>query len=189
MLDVAVIVVLAVFGVVGLISGMLFQVLRLGAVVASVAVGLSCTGPAMEMFPFLGRLPANGEGLVPAALFLASYLVLSLLSRLVVKALHAASPDHGLVDRLLGGLFGALKGAVLCYFIVAILLAAEVSAGRSLRYVDTHDSVAAEFVRAWPVGRLKGLLDQAELEVLPVVRDALKMDALPPEPPSPEGAP
>jgi uncharacterized membrane protein required for colicin V production len=183
MLDAAVIVVLGVFGVVGLISGMLFQVLRLIAVVASVAVALAGTGPAMAAFPFLGRLPANGEGLVPAALFLATYLVLSLVARLIVKAMHAASPDHGLGDRLLGGLFGALKGAVLCYFIVAILLAAEVSVGRTLRYVDTRDSVVAGIVRAWPVGRLKGLLDQAEMEVLPAVRDALKQEPPAPEPP------
>ncbi len=176
MLDVVVIVILAVFGIMGLISGMLFQVLRLAAVVAAVAVAMAATGPAMEALPFLARLPVNGEGLVPAGIFLLVYFVLSLVARLVVKAAHATSPTHGFVDRLLGGLFGAAKGAVLCYFIVAILLTAELSVGLPLRTVDTHDSVAADIVREWPLGRVKSLLEKAQADVLPAVREALKMD-------------
>ena len=149
------------------------------SIVVSVAVAMAATGPAMEALPFLARLPAGGEGFVPAGLFLIVYLALSLASRLIVKALHAASPDHGLLDRLLGGLFGAAKGAVLCYFIVAILLAAEVAVGRSLRHVDTRESGAAEFVRSWPVGRLASLLEKTGQEVVPAVRDALKIDVTP----------
>lgn len=182
MLDTAVITILVIFGVMGLISGALFQILRLGAVVAAVAIAMVATGPAMESLPFLAKLPAGGEGFVPVGVFLIVYFVLSLVCRLIVKAAHAASPTRGFGDRLLGGVLGAAKGAVLCYFIVAILLAAEVSVGRSLRTVDTRDSVAAGIVREWPIGRLKELMDKAESDVLPAVREVLK---LPPTAPTP----
>jgi len=186
MLDVAVIVVLVVFGVLGLVSGALFQVLRLVAVAVAAGVAMVGTGPAMEAFPFLARLPAGGEGLVPAGLFLLAYLLLSLVARVIVKAMHATSPTHGAGDRLLGGLLGLAKGAVLCYFIVAILLAAELSVGRSLQHVDTRQSVAAAFVRNWPVGRVAALLEQAHEQVVPAVRKVLRVDE--PDVPSPAPA-
>jgi uncharacterized membrane protein required for colicin V production len=185
MLDLAVIAILVVFGVMGLISGALFQILRLGAVVAAVAIALAATGPAIEALPFLSQLPAGGEGFVPAGVFLIAYFLLSLVCRLIVKAAHAASPTRGCGDRLLGGVLGALKGAVLCYFIVAILLAAEVSVGKSLRTVDTRDSVAAGLVREWPIGRLKELMDKAESDVLPAVREVLQLPPAEPAEPAP----
>lgn len=189
MLDLTIVAVLVVFGIMGLVSGMLFQVLRLGAVVVSVLIGLQATGPLMQAFPALERLPAGGEGLVPAGLFLVFYLLLSIVCRLIVKAYHAVSPTHGAGDRLLGGVFSVLKGAVLCYFIVAILLAAEATEGRPLRLVDTHQSVAADLVRRWPMGRLADLLDSADLEALPRIRDALKVDRALPPPPDVEATP
>lgn len=155
-MDLAVIAILLLFTILGLLSGMLLQVLRLGATVASVLLALRFTGPSMEAWPsLLDSQPLVRDFLFPVAIFSLSYLVLSLAARLVVTLFHKTSPTASISDRLLGGLFGLLKGALVSYFIVAIMLSVEDTASRPLPYLDLSSSLAAKVVRAYPIGRVR----------------------------------
>ncbi len=160
MLDLAVLIILAVFFIGGLASGMLYQVLRIAAVFASVLVAMYATGPLIDAFPFLAGLPLGGETIVPVTLFFLAFMILTFLSSMVSKALNSFSIAHGFWDRLFGAIFGVLKGVILCYFIISIFLAAEAVKGQRLSLIDTRESKAADVVRDWPLGRLADVLEE-----------------------------
>jgi uncharacterized membrane protein required for colicin V production len=157
LLDLLGIIIVALFAVTGMISGLLLQVLRLGASIVAAAAALAMSGPAMKAFPMLVDQPAAREVLYPFVLFTTLYLVLDVVARVIVSVLHIATGPLSLLDRLGGLVLGALKGVVLVYFLVAVGLAAETSAKGRLSRLDTSKSIVAGLVRAWPVGRLKEL--------------------------------
>lgn len=156
MLDLLVLIILVLFGVFGLVSGLLLQVLRLAATVAAVLVALRFSGPAMLAWPtLLQDHPAVRDFLFPAVLFCGSYLVLALLARLLVMLVHRTSPTASVTDRVLGGLVGVLKGGILSYFLVSLLLSAQAEVGRPMPALDAERSWAAAFVRAHSLGPVR----------------------------------
>lgn len=156
MLDVLVLVIVVLFGVFGLLSGLLLQVLRLAATVAAVLVAVRFSGPVMAAWPgTLASHPGVREFLFPAVLFCGTYLVLALMARLVVKVVHGTGPTVSATDRILGGLAGVLKGAVLSYFLVSLLLSVQAEVGRPMPGLDADRSWAASLVRNYSLGRVR----------------------------------
>ncbi|MBL6975376.1 MAG: CvpA family protein [Deltaproteobacteria bacterium] len=155
MVDLAVLLIIVLFALLGLTSGLLMQVLRLVAAVVGVVVALEFSGVAMEAWPsLLSGQPGFREMLFPAVLFMVVYLLLTLLARLVVGLLRTASTTLSAADRLLGGVAGLIKGAVLCYFLIVVLLSAEIATKSKVQGLDLDGSLAVDFVRGHPMGRI-----------------------------------
>lgn len=165
MLDSIFIGVVVLFAVLGAVTGLLLQVLRLAAAAGGAMAALSLSGPAIKAWPVLDRYPALQEILFPLVIFVASYVVLSLIARLVVAVFRKTAPVLSWADRLWGALVGALKGVVLVWFTVSVLLAAEASTGRSVEHLGTRDSRVVALVREWPVGRAAELAKAGVEEV------------------------
>jgi uncharacterized membrane protein required for colicin V production len=169
MLDGLVLGLVILFALLGLLAGFVLQVLRLGVTAASAAVALYFAAPLMAALPnVLQAQPAAREILAHFALFTACYLVLDVAARLVAAALRTAAGPLSVLDRLAGVLMGAVKGAVLAYFLVSVILATEASSGGRYARLETGRSMAASWVRSWPVGRLADLAHLQALKDLDV---------------------
>jgi len=154
MLDLAVIVLVTLFALLGVVSGLLLQGLRFASAVVAGIVAFSFTAPVVHVWP--GPVPSDPavrNALFPALVFGATYLVLSILSRLIVHLARKASPGLTVSDRLLGGIVGAIKGVLLGWAIVWLALQAEDAAGKRRPALDTDTSKCAAVVREWPVDR------------------------------------
>ena len=168
MLDASVAIVVVLFAVLGLMSGLLLQVLRLVAAAVASYVALCWSGPAMDAIPgLLAGSPELRRALFPIGLFLATYIVLSLIAKLISAGVHGASTSLTLVDRTLGAVAGALKGLVLCWFLVAVLLATEAASGNEFPRLDTRGSRAAALVRKYRIPGVPSDLKALEESVLP----------------------
>ena len=118
-LDWTLLAVLAVSVVVGLMRGFVFECLSLaGWVVAWFAAqwGSPLLAPLM---PVGAAGSALRLGLSFAAVFVAALIVWSLLARLARMLIHAT--PLSVADRLLGGGFGALRGAVLLLAVATVV--------------------------------------------------------------------
>lgn len=169
MLDGLTLALVALFAFLGLLAGFVLQVLRLGVTAVSATAALALAGPLLDAFPrVLQGQPAAREVLAPFLVFTVTYLLLDVVARLVAAALRTAAGPLSLLDRLAGVLLGALKGAILAYFLVTVILATEASSGGRYAHLETGRSVAASLVRTWPVGRLADLLHVQSLKELDV---------------------
>lgn len=156
MLDLLVLIVVFLFGVFGLLSGLLLQALRLVATVCAILIALRFSGPALQAWPtLLAGHPGLRDFLFPAGLFCGAYLVFALVARLIVAIVHRTSPTASVTDRILGGLMGILKGALLSYFLVTLLLSAQAEVGRPMPALDAERSYAASLVRTYSLGRVR----------------------------------
>lgn len=157
MLDYGILVIIALFAVLGAVSGLLAQVLRLVASIVSVMLAIHLSGPAMKALGWFKDVDGMREFIYPIIIFILSYMVLGLIAKGIVYLFRKSSDTLSVLDRILGFLVGAVKGAVLAYFIVFIVLAAESATGRKVAQFDTDDSVVAEFVEDWPIGTLEDI--------------------------------
>ena len=167
-LDLIAAVIIVLFSLTGLVSGLLLQVLRLAASAVAAGAALALSGPAMKAFPMLAGQPAAREVFYPFLIFTTLDLVLDVVARFVVALLHSVTGPLSIPDRLGGLVLGAVKGVVLVYFLVAVGLSTEASSGGRLAHLDTGKSVVAGFVKKWPVGRLGELMRMQTLRDLGV---------------------
>ena len=129
---------------------------------------MNLTANAMDAIPgLLAGSPELRRALFPIGLFLATYIVLSLIAKLISAGVHGASTSLTLVDRTLGAVAGALKGLVLCWFLVAVLLATEAASGNEFPRLDTRGSRAAALVRKYRIPGVPSDLKALEESVLP----------------------
>lgn len=112
--DVSLAVVLLVGGVLGAISGLLWQVARLVIFAIAVYVTLYFHEPvgAWLAGKLTGTSPTVLKGLTYFVAFAGTYLVLFVITILIEKALKAVELKP--IDRLLGGALGAIKAALVC---------------------------------------------------------------------------
>jgi membrane protein required for colicin V production len=167
MLDLIVLGVILVFLLIGLFTGFLAQVLRLAATVGAAIVSMEFSGPIAQSTTILADHPAAREVLFPLGVFMCAYLVLAILARLIV-ALFRKTSTIGPADRLFGGLFGALKAAVLCYFLLSVMLATEATTGGRISVKGAESSIAARFVREHPLDTLVRYADPKTWPALPL---------------------
>lgn len=117
--DLALLVVLLASVLIGLVRGFVFEVLSLvGWVVAWVAA--QWAAPAVAPHLPMGT-PGSALNVVTAfvLVFIAVLIVWTLLAKLVRRLIHAT--PLSLIDRVLGGGFGLLRGAVLLLLVALIV--------------------------------------------------------------------
>jgi membrane protein required for colicin V production len=145
-IDLALAAVLVVSVVVGLLRGLVFEVLSLlGWVAAFIAAQVFA--PTLAPFVPIGASGSGlNQGVAFAAAFVLALLVWALGSRLIRMVVHATPLQP--VDRVLGGLFGLARGAVLLLAVTTVVLLTP--AHRSIAW---QQSQAA----AWLAALLQGL--------------------------------
>jgi membrane protein required for colicin V production len=119
-IDIALVVVLSISVVVGLWRGLVFEVLSLlGWVAAFIAAQLFA--PALAPLVPIG-VPGSAlnHGVAFLAAFVLALLVWALGARLIRLVVHATPLQP--VDRVLGGLFGLARGAVLLLAVTTVVL-------------------------------------------------------------------
>lgn len=104
--------------VAGAFSGALRQVLKLAGVVAGWA---AARWLAPLTFPALGVQSAAARALVTAATFVAAWVLVAWLGRSIQEAVQGEQEGPGPVDRLLGALLGAAKGALVAWVFLSLL--------------------------------------------------------------------
>jgi membrane protein required for colicin V production len=113
-LDTLLLVFLAVGAALGFFSGFLWQIARILTLAIAVVATVVCNDPA-SLFCREQLLrdadPRVAQAVAYVLVFLSVYVVLFLATRLLYKGIRAA--DLEIVDRLLGGLFGAAKMAMI----------------------------------------------------------------------------
>ncbi|CAN5329407.1 CvpA family protein [soil metagenome] len=117
--DVALLAILVVSVLVGLVRGLVFEVLALLGWVAAY-FSAYWAGPYLASYIPLGTPgSALNQGVAFGAAFIIALIVWGLFARLL-RSLVRASPLSG-IDRVLGGGFGALRGFLLLFVIVTVV--------------------------------------------------------------------
>jgi uncharacterized membrane protein required for colicin V production len=125
-LDISILVVLGIGAAMGFWSGLLWQVARVVSLAVSIYLAILANTPLAEWsgrhWPDVNPAVSRVVGFV--AVFVLAYLILYLLTRGLHNAIKAARLET--LDRVLGGLLGALKMAALAACICGLLSALEV---------------------------------------------------------------
>jgi membrane protein required for colicin V production len=119
-LDYAWLAVLGLSVLLGLWRGVIREVFSLAGWVLAVLAALAFTADAAALIPATFATPVVRAGIAFAVIFLVVLLLLSILGMLLAKAFHAAG--LGVPDRILGGVFGFARGALILF--IAVLAAA-----------------------------------------------------------------
>ena len=144
--DIAVVALLLLSVLIGLTRGVVFELLSLAGWVAAYLVARSFTPWLQPSIPVGEPGSVLNHAIAFACVFLGSLVVWSLGARLVRAAIRATPLSA--VDRLLGALFGALRG-----MIVLLVLAALIALTPLHRSVAWQESIAA----AWLDAAVQGL--------------------------------
>ena len=153
-LDWAVLGLVLFFGLWGLFSGAATQLARaLGLAVAYLAAGPAGQFVGLPLSHFLTTSLTIGTVLGTVGCFMIIYLVVHLVSTALLRRFFDGGPESGRrgLDRLLGGLLGALKAAAVLYVALcaATFLESNVSiAGKRLTFTP-KDSVLMKYVRQY----------------------------------------
>jgi membrane protein required for colicin V production len=118
--DLTILGVVLVFAVIGIVRGFIREVLSLTSWILSFWVAFAFAEPAARIFEPYIDAPLLRLVAAFAALFVSALLLLTIISYLLHKLL-AVSGIKG-TDRVLGGMFGALKGLVI---VAALMLFAQ----------------------------------------------------------------
>lgn len=119
-LDLVLLGVLIVSALVGVLRGLVFEVLSLAGWVAAYVAAQALNPLVAPMLPVGAPDSALNLGVAFALVFVLALIIWGLAARLV-SALIRATPLSGL-DRLLGALFGIMRGAVLLLAVATLVL-------------------------------------------------------------------
>jgi membrane protein required for colicin V production len=144
--DWALLAVLAVSVVVGLWRGLVFEVLSLVGWVVAFFVAQAVAPSLAALVPVGVPGGALNHGVAFIAAFVLALLVWALLSRLIRLLIHATPLQP--VDRVLGGVFGLARGAVLLLAVATVVMLSP--AQRSSAWQRSHGA-------AWRATVLQGL--------------------------------
>jgi membrane protein required for colicin V production len=117
-LDLAVLGLMLVAALAGAFSGALRQVLKLAGVVAGWAAARYL---APRVLLQLHAPSATTRVLVTAAAFLVAWMVALVVARAIVQTVQGEEEEPGWLDRLLGALLGAAKGALVAWVFLSLL--------------------------------------------------------------------
>ena len=133
--------VLALSAAVGLWRGLVFEVLSLAGWVAAYIAAQAFADTAAPLLPIGAPGSALNQGAAFAIVFVLALIVWALASRLLRMAIHATPLQ--VVDRVLGGGFGLLRGAVLL-----LAVATAVSLTPAARSMAWRQSMGADWLTA-----------------------------------------
>jgi membrane protein required for colicin V production len=117
--DYSVLAVLALSVLLGLWRGFVREIFALGAWVSATVAALAFGGAAGEWLPAASASPFVRGVAAGVAIFIVVLLVCGIAGMLLARAFRVAG--FGLADRMLGGVFGLARGALIC--VLAVLLA------------------------------------------------------------------
>lgn len=169
LVDIIAVVLVLIFGYIGYRQGFLAQLIRIAGLVAAYFVARMATPGIAE---FIARRAEISDILAKAiafgAVFFLVWLIFSLVAMSLRQKLGEEGPAFSFFQRGLGGLLGALKGALLVYVIVSLLLVGrqtseslsmDLSGSIVAKEVARHDLLQAEILpRVRALGRMMELL-------------------------------
>lgn len=117
--DWALLVVLVLSVVVGLWRGLVFEVLSLVGWVAAYIAAQALSSTVAPLLPIGAQGGPLNQGAAFALVFVLALIVWTLVSSLLRRVIHATPLQ--LIDRLLGGGFGLLRGAVLLLAVATVV--------------------------------------------------------------------
>ncbi len=166
-LDIVCIVLVGAFCILGLISGFLAQIIRLGALVGAFLLAYSAsayTKPLLAKWIEVDHLVGD-----LLSLFLgwtACYIAILLVGLIVAKILKKSSDSIKFMDRVLGGALGSAKGFLIVYLIACalVLLREPLQKLVPREYLDLNDSRLAAFAEQHNVLSRIALPNLDELE-------------------------
>ncbi len=178
-LDTTILATLGIGAGLGFWSGMLWQVARVLSLAVSLYLTVTLNGPATEALGqhvLQGSDPRLTRGAAYLAVFLASFILFFLLTRLVDGAIRAARLE--MFDRLLGALLGAAKMAVVVAGVCSVLAAMTTPTTREwmeqstlaplfARGTEAAIALVPDVYRAQAgetVGQMRGMLQRQAME-------------------------
>jgi membrane protein required for colicin V production len=116
--DLALLTILLISVLVGIVRGLVFEVLSLLGWIAALLVAYWGAPQVADMLPLSGVTAGLKHGIAFGLLFLVSIIVWGLIARML-RTLIRSSPLSG-IDRVLGAVFGAARGVLLLFVIVTL---------------------------------------------------------------------
>lgn len=116
--DYAVVAVVLLFALVGLVRGILRELIALAAWIAAVVLAFMFGGDVALVLPGLADAPAAKQVIAFALIFVASLATGAVVGHVLAKAARAIG--LGFLDRLLGAAFGAAKGGAIALLFVLV---------------------------------------------------------------------
>jgi membrane protein required for colicin V production len=152
-LDLALLGLVLLAAVAGAVSGALWQVLKLAGVVAGWA---AARWVAPRVLHQLQAPSAATRALVVAGAFVVAWMVATMLARAIRRAVQGEEEEPGGLDRALGALLGAAKGALVAWVLLSLLalLGGRLSLGPLL--IESRGSRAAALTAGHDVLALAG---------------------------------
>ena len=145
MIDYMTIGLLLFFALMGAISGLLQQLLRVLVAAGSIWVSLTYAPViAASVSAFQGSPMMRDYGL-PILMFAVLYMLMATVIKLLLK-LRGKDPKISAVSRILGCVAGAVLGLLLSYFIVSVGLDAQRQTGRNMVALSRDESAVVRFV-------------------------------------------
>ncbi len=147
-LDIICIVLVAAFCVLGLLSGFLAQIIRLGALVGAFLLAYSASAYTKPLLAkWIGIDNLMGDLLSLFLGWIACYIAIILIGTIVAKILKKSSDSIKFMDRVMGGALGSAKGFLIVYLIACALVLLREPLQRVVpnEYLDFKDSRLAAF--------------------------------------------
>ncbi len=144
--------------VAGAMSGALWQVLKLAGVVAGWAAARWLAPRVVQQ---LQDPSAATRALVVAGAFVAAWMVVAMLARAIRRAVQGEEEEPGGLDRALGAVLGAAKGALVAWVFLSLLALMGGRLALGPLRVESRGSRAAAWRPAttcwrWPARRRRG---------------------------------
>jgi uncharacterized membrane protein required for colicin V production len=177
MLDYMTIALVLMFAVMGAMAGFLLQSLRLIAAGIAAWVALQYSPVIAESVNLFSEAGGMKEFAWPIIVFTGFYLVLSLIAKMIAGGFRKSNTVLSAGDRVLGALAGAVKGAVLSYFIISVALAAQAGLDRQMVALNAEKSKVVGFVAAHPFGEFFDKSDNTRLKQVKISIQEAAADA------------
>ncbi|HIQ07173.1 MAG TPA: CvpA family protein [Thiotrichaceae bacterium] len=118
-IDIAIVLLIVLSAIVGLVRGFVREAFSLATWLAAIVLSIMFYKPLSTALPFQIPNPIAQNVLSFALIFLAVFIVGSVINYLITRATRAVG--LGGVDRVLGGAFGVIRGALLVTLLVLLL--------------------------------------------------------------------
>lgn len=177
MLDYMTIALVLMFAVMGAMAGFLLQSLRLVAAGVAAWVALQYSPVIAESVNLFSEAGGMKEFAWPIIVFTGFYLVLALIAKMIAGGLRKSNAVLSAGDRILGAVAGALKGAILAYFIVSVALAAQSGSDRQMVALNADKSKVVGFVAGHPIGDFFNKSDSTKLKQVKISIQEAAADA------------
>lgn len=148
--DIICLALMALLFVLGVISGFLSQIIRIAALVAACLLASPLSPYAEDLLMKKIEVDSGlGHMLSLFLAWLASYVVLILIGAIVARIIRGSSKSLKFLDRVLGGVLGGLKGALIVYLAVCAILVFQKPLEKFISpdYLELKGSRLAAFAR------------------------------------------